>query len=186
MSAEGLKKAVLDAARGEADQIVAQARSSAETVRKQALEQAERTAASQLEHTRQQSAQESQQAMAERERGIRLETLSAKNQLLEQAFKRAAEAFHALPLDQLKNQYRGELAALDLQDAVVHVPHRAKAEFESLVGGRCQVAEDPSLDAGFVVAHRDFRLDRSLAARLEELRTELRTQVAELLFGTKK
>lgn len=184
MSAEGLKKAVLDAARGEAERLIAQARAAAQSAHKQATEQAERAAAARLEQARQQAAQEHLQALAVRERENRLETLAAKNRLLEQAFARAADAFRALPLEGLKELYRRELAAIDLQEAVLRVPRGTRAEFEALASKRCRVEEDPSLEAGYVVERKDFRLDRSLAARLDEIRGRLRPQVAGLLFGT--
>ena len=87
-------------------------------------------------------------------------------------------------MERLRELYRRELAGIDLQGAGLRVPRGAKADFEALVGRRARVEEDPALQAGYVVQRSDFRLDRSLAARLEEIRTELRTRVAELLFGT--
>jgi V/A-type H+-transporting ATPase subunit E len=186
MSAEGLKKAVLEAARGEAEGIIVRARADAESGLKQATELAEREAAAHLEQARLQAEQERRQALAARERENRLETLQAKNRLLEQAFTRAAEAFRALPMDGLKELYRRELAAVDLQDATVRVPRNTKADFEALTDKRCRVEEDPALEAGYIVERRDFRLDRSLAARLQEIRSELRPRVAGLLFGTEE
>ncbi len=182
MSAEGLKNAVLETARREAGQLVAQARAAAEQEDKQAAVQVQRSAADTLEQARLQAAREREQALAALEREQRLETLAAKNKLLEQAFARAAEGFRALPKDRLRELYRAELAATDLQEASLRVPRGAKAEFEALLAGRARVEEDSALEAGYIVVRRDFRLDRSLAARLEEIRTELRTKVAQLLF----
>jgi V/A-type H+-transporting ATPase subunit E len=183
MSAEGLKNAVLEAARREAGQILAQARVAAEQQSKQAAEMAARAAAEAVEQARLQAAREREQELAALEREQRLEILAAKNNLLEQAFAKAAESFRALPPDRLRTLYRGELAAIDLEGASLRVPRGLKAEFEALVAGRARVEEDPELQAGYIVQRSDFRLDRSLAARLEEIRTELRTRVAELLFG---
>jgi vacuolar-type H+-ATPase subunit E/Vma4 len=183
MSAEGLKNAVLEATRREAGQIVAQARAVAQQDGKQAAEQVERGSADTLEQARLQAAREREQALAALEREQRLETLAAKNTLLERAFARAAEGFRALPLDRLRALYRGELAAIDLEGASLRVPRGAKAEFEALVAGRAKVEEDPALPAGYIVQRSDFRLDMSLAARLEGIRAELRPRIAELLFG---
>lgn len=182
MSAEGLRNAVLDTARGEAGRLVAQARAAAEQQGRQAEGQAQRAAGAILEQARLQAAREREQALAALERERHLETLAAKNQLLEQAFARAAEGFRTLPRERLRELYRAELAATDLQGASLRVPRGAKAEFETLVGGRARVEEDSVLEAGYIVVRSDFRLDRSLAARLEEIRTELRPRVAGLLF----
>ena len=182
MSAEGLKNAVLETARREAGQLVAQARTAAEQEDKQAAVRVQRSAADALEQARLQAAREREQALAAMEREQRLETLAAKNKLMEQAFSKAAEGFRALPKDRLRELYRAELAAIDLQEASLRIPRGSKAEFEALLAGRARVEEDSALEAGYVVVRKDFRLDRSLAARFEEIRTELRTKVAQLLF----
>jgi vacuolar-type H+-ATPase subunit E/Vma4 len=116
------------------------------------------------------------------EREQRLEMLAAKNRLLEQAFAGAAEGFRGLPAERLRELYREELASTDLRDAGLRVPPGAKPEFEALLEGRARVEEDPALDAGYIVVRSDFRLDRSLAARLAEIRAEMRSKIAQLLF----
>jgi len=182
MSAEGLKNAVLEKVRREAGRLVEQAQAAADQEGRQAEEQAQRAAAAILEQARLQAARDREQALAALEREQRLETLSAKNHLLEQAFAKAAEGFRTLPRERLRELYSAELKATDLQEATLRVPRGAKAEFEALVGGRARVEEDPALDAGYIVARSDFRLDRSLAARLAEIRAELRPQIAAVLF----
>jgi V/A-type H+-transporting ATPase subunit E len=182
MSAEGLKNAVLQTARREAERLVAQAQAAAEKEDRQAAEQARRAAGAVLEQARLEAAREREQALAALEREQRLERLEAKNRLLEQAFARAAEGFRALPRERLRELYRAELAGIDLQGASLRVPRGAKAEFEPLVGGRAAVEEDAALDAGYIVERNDFRLDRSLAARLADIRAEMRPKIAELLF----
>jgi vacuolar-type H+-ATPase subunit E/Vma4 len=183
MSAEGLKTAVLESTRREAGQIVAQARAAAEQEGKQAAEQVRRGAADTLEKARNRAAVEREQALAALEREQRLEVLAAKNRLLDWAFAKAAEDFRALPVERLRELYRRELAEIELREASLRVPRGVKAEFEAVVGGRARVEEDPAVQAGYIVLRADFRLDRSLAARLEEIRTELRPRAAELLFG---
>jgi V/A-type H+-transporting ATPase subunit E len=185
MSAEGLRSAVLDKARREAGQLLAQARAAAEQEGRQAEEQSRREAAAILEQARLEAAREREQALAALQREQRLQTLAAKNQLLEQAFARAAEGFRSLPAERLRELYRAELASIDLQDASLRVPPGTKAEFETLLGGRrARVEEDPALEAGYIVVRSDFRLDRSLAARLAEIRAEMRLKIAQLLFDS--
>jgi vacuolar-type H+-ATPase subunit E/Vma4 len=183
MSTEGLKKAVLDRARSEAAGILAQARAEIEANRARALDEARKSAEQIVLAAQQKSAQDRQQALAAQEREMGLESLAARNHLLDEAFRQAAAAFKALPAKELYVLYNRELEDLDLEDATVFVPLHARSDFEGLLNGRARVEEDPSLEAGYVVARKDYRLDRSLAARMEEIRAELRPQVAELLFG---
>ncbi len=182
MSAEGLKNAVLEKARREAGRLVAEAEAAAQQEARQAEEQARRSAAEIQEQARWQAAREREQALAALEREQRLQTLAAKNQLLEQAFAGAADAFRGLPRERLAELYRAELTAIDLQGASLRVPPGAKAEFEALLDGRARIEEDPALEAGYIVARSDFRLDRSLAARLADIRAEMRPKIAALLF----
>ncbi len=186
MSAEGLKKAVLDRARSEAAKILAQAKSEAEANRTQMLDEARKIASELVQAARQKGAQDRQQALAAREREMGLESLTAKNNLLDEAFRQAAAAFKALPAQELLALYSRELEGIDLEAATVFVPRHARSDFEALLKGRARVEEDPSLEAGYVVARKDYRLDRSLAARMEEIRAELRPRVAEFLFGDKQ
>jgi vacuolar-type H+-ATPase subunit E/Vma4 len=182
MSAEGLKNVVLETVRLEAGRLVEQARAAAEQEGREAAEQTQRKTAAILEQARLQASQEREQELAALEREQRLETLAAKNRLMEQAFARAAEGFRALPKDKLRELYRAELAAIDLEDASLRVPRGSTAEFETLVGGRARIEEDPELEAGYIVVRSDFRLDLSLAARLAEIRAEMRPRIAALLF----
>ncbi len=186
MSAEGLKKAVLEKARGEASKILAQARSEAETSRARMLEEARNSALELVQAARQKSAQDRQQALAAQEREMGLESLKARNNLLDEAFRQAAAAFKALPASELRALYGRELEGMQLEKATVFVPRQARSDFEALLKGRARVEEDPALEAGYIVARKDYRLDRSLAARMEEIRAELRPRVAELLFGDER
>jgi vacuolar-type H+-ATPase subunit E/Vma4 len=183
MSAEGLKKAVLDKARSEAEQILAKAKSEAETNRARMLEEASNSAKEIVQASRQKSAQDRQQALAAQEREMGLESLKARNNLLDEAFRQAAAAFKALPAQELLALYSRELEGMDLEAATVYVPRQARSDFEALLKDRVRVEEDPALEAGYIVARKDYRLDLSLAARMEEIRAELRPRVAELLFG---
>jgi vacuolar-type H+-ATPase subunit E/Vma4 len=183
MSAEGLQRSVLDKARSEAAGILERARAESEASRTLVLSEAQKSAAELVLAARQKSAVERQQALAAQERETRLETLSAKNRLLDEAFQQAAAAFKQLPAKDLRALYSQELDTIDLKDATVYVPRQTRSDFEATLKGRARVEEDPSLEAGFLVARKDYRLDRSLAARMEEIRAELRPRVAELLFG---
>lgn len=183
MSAEALQKAVLEKARSEAARIIELARAESAANREQTLSEARKNASELVEGARQKSSQERQQALAAREREMRLESLVAKNRLLDEAFQQAAAAFKDLPAAKLRALYGRELEDIDLKDATVFVPRQARSDFQALLNGRARIEEDASLEAGYLVVRKDYRLDRSLAARMEEIRAEIRPRVAQLLFG---
>jgi len=183
MSVEGLKKAVLDKAREEADRIWVQARKESEAVCAQKLNEARQRAANTVEEARRESARERQQALAAQEREMRLESLKAKNRLLEEAFRQAEQSFKNLPAAELSALYRRELDNTDLKGAAVLVAPKVRGVFEALLQGRARIEEDASLDAGYIIVSKEYRIDRSLGARMEEIRAEMRSRVAELLFG---
>jgi vacuolar-type H+-ATPase subunit E/Vma4 len=183
MSAEGLKKAVLDKARSEAARITELAGTESAANRDRTLSQARKSASELVEGAQQKCAQERQQALAAQEREMRLESLVAKNRLLDEAFQKAAAGFKGLPAAKLRELYGRELADIDLRDSTVFVPRQARGDFEVFLKGRARVEEDAFIEAGYVVVRKDYRLDRSLGARMEEIRAEMRPRVAELLFG---
>jgi vacuolar-type H+-ATPase subunit E/Vma4 len=183
MSAEGLRKSVLDKARAEADEILERAQEEANAALASATELADQAAAETVAKARRDAERARQRALSSLERDMRLKTLEEKNRLLEEAFARAATAFKAEPVQQFRSLYQKELAPLDLTGATVLVPRGAKAEFDALLAGRAAVKEAPAIEAGYIVEHAAFRLDRSLAARLEEIKAELRSEVAGVLFA---
>ena len=191
MSTEGLRKAVLEKARAEAGEILARAKSEADAALASARERAGRGAAEAVENARREAAEARERALSAVEREIRLKLLEEKNRLLAEAFSRAAQAFARLPVEELRDLFAKELEGMELRGATVHVPAGAGREFEPLLKGRAAVRqahgsaveEDASLDAGYVVVREDFRLDRSLASRLGDLKSEMRSELARLLFG---
>ena len=174
---------MLEKASAEAEQIVSQARSEAENILSAAKERAARVSGDAVEKARRDAEQEQQRAVSSLQHEVRLAALEAKNGLLEEVFSRAGRQFGSIPARELKELYRKELDALDLDGARLRVSPGARGAFESLLGGRALVEEDTSVEAGYIVESEDFRLDRSLAARLQELKGEMRSELAQLLFG---
>ena len=116
------------------------------------------------------------------EREVRTRALEEKNRLLDEAFSRAAREFARLGAEDLRELYGGELRELDLRGARLLVPKGSGKTFKAFLRGAGRVEEDASIRAGYVVLHEDFRLDRTLEARLEELRAEMRAELARTLF----
>jgi len=183
MPAEGLRKAVLERARAEAAEIEAAARARAEEIAAAARREAERAAAEIVERARREAAEARARAISAQERESRLAALEARNRLLDEAFEAAARRFEAAPAEELAALYRRELEGTELAGAVVKVPRGRSAEMERIVAGRARVEEDPAIDAGYIVVREDFRLDRTLSARLAEATGSLRAELARLLFG---
>jgi V/A-type H+-transporting ATPase subunit E len=183
MSGEGLKKAVLDKASAEAEQIVSRARTEAEGIVSAARERAERAAVDTIEKARRDAEQKRSRAISSLEREVGLAALEQKNRLLEEVFLRAARQFTGIPARELKEVYRKELDEINLDGATVQVSRGARGEFESILGGRARVGEDASIEAGYVIVSKDFRLDKSLAARLEDVKADMRSELARMLFG---
>ena len=183
MSAEGLRKAVLQKARAEAEEILARARDEADAALDSARTKAEREAADAVENARRESRRARERALSALEREMRLKALEEKNRLLDEAFSRAAREFARLPAEDLRTLYEEEFEGPEIRGATVRVPPGAREEFKSLLGGTAAVEEDPSVEAGYVVVGEEFRLDRSLRARLEELKAELRAELARMLFS---
>jgi vacuolar-type H+-ATPase subunit E/Vma4 len=44
------------------------------------------------------------------------------------------------------------------------------------------IREDESVETGYVIEGENFRLDRTLHARVEELRAEMKSELARMLF----
>jgi vacuolar-type H+-ATPase subunit E/Vma4 len=183
MSSEGLSKAVLERARAEAQQIVAAAKKDAEASQKAAADRAERDAGDVLDRARRAAAEARSRERSSLEREMRLKALEQKNLLLERVFTDAAARFRSLPADELRSLYRGELEGVKLEGATLRVPAGGSGLFGEAQSRGARLQEDQAIDGGYVVEGADFRLDRTLAARIADLRATLRGELAQVLFG---
>lgn len=183
MSTEGLKKLVLEKAREEATELLERARKRAEEIRSSARRQAERSASEIVARARAEAEASGSRARSALSRELGMRALEGRNRILDEAFERAARAFKEAPPEELQRLYRSELEGLELSGAVVKVPVGRASEMSSILEGRARVEEDPSIDAGYIVLREDFRLDRTLQARLAEARELLKTELARMLFG---
>jgi vacuolar-type H+-ATPase subunit E/Vma4 len=183
MSSEALRDSVISKAREEAARLLAEAGQKAEQARQAVQAEAQKAASEILQRARQQAAQEREREVAAVERELRLHTLEEKNRLLAEAFEMAASGFRELPPQQRQKLYREELKGIDLEGATLHVPPGRRGELAGMLREKARLKEDPELEAGYIVMGRDFRLDRSLAARLDDIRGEMRPRLAAILFG---
>ena len=179
MSAEGLKNAVLETARREAGQIVAQARAAAEQEDKQAAVQVQRSAAddpgtgpSPGGARAGAGAGRPGARTAPGDPGGQEQAAGAGLRQGSRRLPRPAEGSAPRAVS------RGTGGDRPAGGQPAGPAWRQRRSSRPCSAGRARVEEDPALEAGYIVVRSDFRLDRSLAARLEEIRTELRTKVA--------
>jgi vacuolar-type H+-ATPase subunit E/Vma4 len=183
MSSEGLKNAVLERARAEAEQLRAEAKTAAEASARSITERAEREAAETLERARRSAAETRARDRSALERETRLKALQEKNAIIERVFGEAVSRFRALAPDELRALYRSELDGLKLEGALLRVAAGSSGLFEDARSRGARIQDDAAIDAGYIIEGADFRLERTASARLRELRTALRGEVARVLFG---
>lgn len=182
MTAEGLKRAVLERAGEEAEKIIAEAREKAGAIMESARKEAEGRAAEILSKASRESEEEARRELGRIERELRLEMLREKNRMVEEVLDHAAERFRNLSQTELTELFRSEVEGLDLAGAIVRVPRGMRGCCEPFAAAGADIGEDDSLDGGYVIEHEDFRLDRSLAARMNEIRAGMKTELARMLF----
>jgi len=177
-----MKKAVLDKARSEAAEILSRTRKEADDLMASAAKQARKNASAILEKARTESGEESEREIAAFERSMRLKALEEKNTLIDEVIERAGANFKALPSTKLMEFYSAELQPFDLSASTLRVPKGTGGLFAPMVAKGARIDEDAALEAGFVLVKEHFRLDRSLKARLDEVRSEIKSQIARILF----
>ncbi len=183
MSLDGLKKAVLDKARAEAQEILQRA-----AVQKAALAAAgEKEAAAEAAETigaaRRKAEEMRARAISGAQREARMKTLEERNRILNEVL---ARAYDALKREDLAALYDKELRSMDLAGAVIRVSPRDNAKFEKIAGKKAAVEADTGIDAGCIVVRDDFRIDRTLKAVLAEAFQDLRADIARVLFSEDK
>jgi vacuolar-type H+-ATPase subunit E/Vma4 len=182
MSADGLKKAVLDRARAEAEGILAQAKKDAEGMAAAAGERAERVSKDVLDAAKRDAARTRAREVSALDRELRLKSLASKNALIDSVFVKAQEMFRQLPASDLGGMYAKELDAVDVAGATLLVARGASSQFASAQAKGATLREDDAVSAGYILVRDDFRLDRTLKARLDELRSTMRGELAKTLF----
>jgi len=178
----GVEKAVIEKAKKEAAEIAARAKKEAEAVVTSAVQRAEKEAAETTAKARSDAEEEARRTISGLEREMRLKGLEEKNRLLEEVIQKAAEQFKKLKPEKLAGIYGKELETADMAGSALKVAPGTKDLFRAFAAKGVNVAEDSAIEAGYVLARDDFRLDRTLATRLDEIRAEMRTELARMLF----
>jgi vacuolar-type H+-ATPase subunit E/Vma4 len=182
MPFSGVEKAVIEKAKKEAAEIAARAKKEAQAAVTSAAQRAEKEAAETTAKARSDAEEETRRAMSGLEHEMRLKGLEEKNRLLEEVIQKAAEQFKRLKPEKLAGIYGKELETTDVSGAMLMVAPGTKDLFRAFAAKGVKVAEDSAIEAGYVLVRDDFRLDRTLKTRLDEIRAEMRTELARILF----
>ena len=172
-------KAAIDAAREQADQIISEAREVAERERQALLSRAQKEAETVLSRANSSADLQHRNAM-----------LSARSELIDDAFIRAKQTLLSDP------KTYGEVLCLLLKKALRDVPADAalqlilnetdRAAFgKSLIESvhRVTLSEQTvDMDGGFMLQYGDVTLNCSLTMLLEEVKTALEGEISRILF----
>lgn len=193
-----LSDAVLNGARGDAEQILADARAKAEAIRQQAAEQAAAERAKIIEKASIEAERVRSQAIATTQLKARTIELEQREKLLDKVFQTAGEK---LASAQQGNDYektaqrllREALTQIGASSVKVHVDQATgkfitKSVIEHLskeMNVKIQLSEPLTQGTGVVVetedGHRQY--DNTLETRLKRMRDTLRAPVYHILMG---
>jgi len=182
MPFSGVEKAVVEKAKKEAAEIVVRAKKEAEAAVSAAGQRADKEAADTVAKAKSEAEEQHQRALSALERDMRLTSLEEKNRLLEEVIQKAAEQFKSVKPEKLAGICAKELEEADTAGATLRVAPGTKELFRAFSSKGVKVEEDSAIEAGYVLVRDDFRLDRTLKTRLDEVRTEMRTELARMLF----
>ncbi|MDR0362353.1 MAG: hypothetical protein LBJ46_06685 [Planctomycetota bacterium] len=194
MSLDTIKTTVLDAAREKADAVLAGARSEAERIAAEAAAAGERSTAETVRDAKQRAERMTTRELERIQHDNRLQILRAKNDAINEVFKRVKDALAAMPDDDyvdLVGKWLGGLPAG--VGGTLRVNPRDEAKFSARLDklNRCRkgdgkfaaVVADPRIESGTVVEGPDFAVDCTFERRLGELRETAAGEVAKALFG---
>ncbi len=187
MSIANIQKKILESARAEAEVIVSKARTAAAERLESAQTGEERRAAETLNGSRTALEHKFEQEVAAARAANRLQLLSLKVALLEDAFARAVERVVGDRTGDYASWLAGQVDAVrNLEGRIVPASEDRKA-FEVLLapreGGRLELAEESApIRGGFLLEGEQFDADFSLDTRLAEVRAELLPELAGEAF----
>lgn len=188
MSIENIQKKILESARAEAEAIVSKARTEAAERLQSAQAAEERRTAEMLNAARAALEQEFEQEVTATRAAIRLQILSLKAGLLEDAFARAVERIVGDRMGDYASWLARQVDAVrNLEGRIVPAPEDRKA-IEALLApherGRLELAEENApIRGGFLLEGKLFDADFSLDTRLAEVRAALLPELADRAFS---
>jgi vacuolar-type H+-ATPase subunit E/Vma4 len=195
MSFEKLEAAVIAEAEAEAAKIVDSARSETGTLLARSREEGERTFGEAARQAEAAAARETARQLGLARHEGRLEVLTAKNRVIDEVFRMAAERVNSLSDAEYLDLMAEWLKNLPVEiGGTLRVSPRDEKRFtEAFLGrvnaGRAEngrfhgVVADSRITGGFVVTGDTFTVDSTLDNRMNELRESLAGELARELFG---
>jgi len=196
MSFEKLEAAVIAEAEAEAAKIVETARRETEALLARSREEGERAFEEAARQAETAAARETARQLGLARHEGRLEVLQAKNLVVDEVFRRAAERVTALSDADYLDLMGVWLTALPGEvGGTLRVSHRDEQRFtnaflERVNAGRSEsgrftgVETDSRITGGFVVAGDTYTVDSTIENRMNELRESLAGELAGELFGS--
>jgi V/A-type H+-transporting ATPase subunit E len=196
MSFEKIQTVIISEAESEAKRIIDEARQETDAMLSRVREENERTfeeAARQAEAAA--SRETSRQVGLARHEG-RLQVLDAKNRVIDEVFRKAAERIQSLPEQEYLALMADWLKALPSEvGGVLRVSPRDVSRFSKAFleginkdrpeSGRFTGAEaDPQVAGGFVVIGENYTMNATIENKITDLRESLAGDLAKELFGS--
>ncbi|HRU04643.1 MAG TPA: V-type ATP synthase subunit E family protein [Candidatus Brocadiia bacterium] len=196
MSVERVRQAVMAQAEAEAAKILAEAKAEAEARARRAREAGEAALEEAKRAAEASAAREKARQLSRVRHEGRLRVLAARNEKIDEVFRRAAEMLLALPEAEYLGVMEAWLRALPAgSGGVLRVAPKDVKRFSGAFLSKVNAARgeqgqftgveaDPSVAGGFVVEGESFTANCTLARRLAELRESAAGDVAKELFGS--
>jgi len=195
MSMEGVESRVLAEAKAEAKKIVEEALGERDRLLKEFQDESEKALEEAVRAAEAEAAAETSRQLGRARHEGELDILRAKNEVLDEAFRRAAEGFRSVPEGEYLELMAAWLKNLppETGGALIVSPNDAGRFSGGFLDGVnaarpdtgkfTSVAQNPKITGGFIVEGRDFVVDVTLERRARELREALAGEIARELFG---
>ena len=195
---EKLTGKILEEARRQAQKDIEQAKKEAADMLKSARDEAEHKRKSILEKALREAEEKKRRLIANAELDARKQRLKAKQDMLEEAFKKAVEKLNSMPVEKYREMLVEMVAdSAKKGDEEIILSERDKKrlgnDFADVVNERLKSAglegklilsgETRNIDGGFILRSGNVEANNSFEAIIRIKRDELEADVAKALFG---
>lgn len=189
-----IQRAVREEAEREAAHILREAKEQLVQMLSDARGEEEQAAKAQLAAERAACEQQALREISQFQRALRLDSLGARNQAIQEIFAAVREELHRLPEERYRALLRRWIAEIEApeggelragaQDARIVKELVAEVNAARPLRARLTIASTPApFDSGFIFSTPRFQIERSLAGWLEEQKREMAPRLEQELFG---
>jgi len=194
MSFDNVERSVLDDARKDAEKILSNARKECDELLARAREENKKKLEEALQQAEAAEARETSRQIGVARHDGRLAVLDAKNQVIDEVFKKTAEYLRSLGRDDYRNLLSGWIKSLSPEiGGTIRVNPKDSILFDDAFMKRINkgragqglftgVVPDPEISGGFMVEGDTYTVDFSLDSKLAELRRSVAGELAKELF----